>query len=114
MRASERSHCYRRPRGLKRPLQRAWDGAAIVSCVSVNSMSRVPREPMRVVAVALACCLFWVWASPAVSEELEVGEPAPSFSLAGSDATAYTLESILASGKQGVVLAWFPKAFTPG
>jgi len=44
--------------------------------------------------------------------ELEIGKPAPPFDLQGSDGEQYTLERFV--GKQGVVLAWFPKAFTPG
>lgn len=51
-------------------------------------------------------------ARPAVAE-LSVGDVAPAFSLPGSDGDTYTLEGLLAKQK-GVVLAWFPKAFTPG
>ena len=43
----------------------------------------------------------------------EVGDPAPEFELQGSDGNTYTLAGMLAEG-HGVVLAWFPKAFTPG
>ena len=43
---------------------------------------------------------------------LEVGQPAPSFSLQGSDGRTYNLADY--RGKQAVVLAWFPKAFTGG
>ncbi len=42
----------------------------------------------------------------------EVGDKAPAFSLAGSDGRTHALSDHL--GKRGVVLAWFPKAFTPG
>lgn len=41
-----------------------------------------------------------------------VGDPAPAFSLAGSDGKTYTLDQY--KGKQAVVIAWFPKAFTGG
>jgi peroxiredoxin Q/BCP len=44
--------------------------------------------------------------------ELKVGDEAPDFSLAGSDGNAHKLADY--RGKQAVVLAWFPKAFTPG
>jgi AhpC/TSA family len=44
--------------------------------------------------------------------ELEVGDPAPGFSLQGSDGRIYTLADF--KGKSAVVLAWFPKAFTSG
>jgi peroxiredoxin Q/BCP len=44
--------------------------------------------------------------------ELRPGDPAPAFSLPGSDGKTYRLEDF--RGKQAVVLAWFPKAFTGG
>jgi peroxiredoxin Q/BCP len=40
------------------------------------------------------------------------GARAPDFALAGSDGRTHRLADYV--GKQGVVLAWFPKAFTPG
>ena len=43
---------------------------------------------------------------------LEVGSKAPDFELPGSDGETYRLADF--RGKQVVVLAWFPKAFTPG
>ena len=42
----------------------------------------------------------------------KVGDKAPGFLLQGSDGNTYTLSQFV--GKQAVVLAWFPKAFTPG
>jgi thioredoxin-dependent peroxiredoxin len=48
--------------------------------------------------------------APAV--ELKVGDTAPAFSLPGSDGKTHTLAQ--SKGKQAVVLAWFPKAFTGG
>lgn len=44
--------------------------------------------------------------------ELDVGDRAPAFALAGSDSQTHALEHFV--GKRGVVLAWFPAAFTPG
>jgi thioredoxin-dependent peroxiredoxin len=44
--------------------------------------------------------------------ELKGGDIAPAFSLQGSDGKTYTLADF--KGKQTVVLAWFPKAFTGG
>ena len=44
--------------------------------------------------------------------ELKPGDPAPPFSLPGSDGKTYTLADF--KGKKTVVLAWFPKAFTGG
>ena len=47
-----------------------------------------------------------LWSAPGV------GEQAPDFSLRGSDGRVYHLSDF--RGKQPVVLAWFPKAFTGG
>lgn len=44
--------------------------------------------------------------------ELAPGDPAPAFSLVGSDGERHALEDHL--GQRVVVLAWFPKAFTGG
>lgn len=44
--------------------------------------------------------------------ELKVGDPAPDFSLKGSDGKTYKLSNY--KGKEAVVIAWFPKAFTGG
>ena len=43
---------------------------------------------------------------------LKVGDKAPDFKLKGSDGKEYTLKQF--AGKQAVVIAWFPKAFTGG
>jgi len=65
--------------------------------------------------------LFWaagaalavvVPARARAAEELKPGDAAPDFSLTGSDGKTYRLADF--KGKQAVVLAWFPKAFTPG
>lgn len=44
--------------------------------------------------------------------ELRPGDRAPDFSLAGSDGRTYRLSEF--EGRQPVVLAWFPRAFTAG
>lgn len=43
---------------------------------------------------------------------LNAGDPAPDFRLQGSDGKTYALSQF--RGKKGVVVAWFPKAFTGG
>ena len=48
----------------------------------------------------------------AAGDDLKPGDPAPPFSLVGSDGKTYRLADFL--GRQAVVLAWFPKAFTSG
>jgi peroxiredoxin Q/BCP len=42
----------------------------------------------------------------------DAGDMAPAFSLAGSDGKTYALADF--KGKEAVVVAWFPKAFTGG
>jgi peroxiredoxin Q/BCP len=44
--------------------------------------------------------------------EISVGDAAPEFTLQGTDGTEHRLSDY--KGKQAVVLAWFPKAFTSG
>lgn len=46
------------------------------------------------------------------ADELKVGDKAPDFKLPASDGKTYKLSDF--EGKQAVVLAWFPKAFTGG
>jgi peroxiredoxin Q/BCP len=53
-----------------------------------------------------------VGASGARAEALAPGSRAPAFDLPGSDGAQHRLADHL--GQRGVVLAWFPKAFTPG
>ena len=43
---------------------------------------------------------------------LAAGDPAPAFSLPGSDGRTHALADH--AGKRVVVVAWFPKAFTGG
>jgi peroxiredoxin Q/BCP len=51
-------------------------------------------------------------AAPAASAgELKPGDPAPAFSLPGTDGKTHSLDAMKG---QWVVLAWFPKAFTAG
>jgi peroxiredoxin Q/BCP len=46
------------------------------------------------------------------AQTVKVGDAAPDFSLTGSDGKTYKLSDF--KGKQAVVVAWFPKAFTGG
>jgi peroxiredoxin Q/BCP len=47
-----------------------------------------------------------------IADELKAGDKAPPFELTGTDGKTYRLEDF--KGKSWVVLAWFPKADTPG
>ena len=58
-----------------------------------------------VVASAL-CVTSSAWA------ELKVGDKAPEFEMTGSDGKTYKLSDF--QGKQAVVVAWYPRAFTGG
>lgn len=65
--------------------------------------------------IATACGLTMLLGTSAGSAELSVGDIAPQFELQGSDGEQYRLVDLLdAGGTDGVVLAWFPKAFTGG
>jgi peroxiredoxin Q/BCP len=55
---------------------------------------------------------FALASAGASAAELKVGDPAPDFKLPGSDGKTYQLSDF--EGRQPVVVAWFPKAFTGG
>jgi peroxiredoxin Q/BCP len=63
-----------------------------------------------VLAVGLSLAASAAFAQTPV--ELKVGDAAPDFTLQASDGKTYTLSNF--KGKQAVVVAWFPKAFTQG
>jgi peroxiredoxin Q/BCP len=64
------------------------------------------------IGMAIVALGFTVAMAGEAGEGLKVGDPAPAFRLAGSDGKTYTLDQF--KGKQAVVIAWFPKAFTGG
>jgi peroxiredoxin Q/BCP len=66
---------------------------------------------MKMIVLALAA-LGISAAFAGEAKQLGVGDPAPPFSLVGSDGKTYALADF--QGKEAVVLAWFPKAFTGG
>ncbi|UHQ53805.1 MULTISPECIES: peroxiredoxin [unclassified Microbulbifer] len=59
---------------------------------------------------ALTLLLATLVSLPALA--LEVGQPAPDFTLEASDGKTYSLDDF--RGKRAVVIAWYPKAFTRG
>jgi peroxiredoxin Q/BCP len=68
--------------------------------------------------ISIACVVtllfagLCVFADDADKLTLKVGDTAPAFSLMGSDGKTHSLKDF--AGKQTVVVAWFPKAFTGG
>ncbi|MCK9505406.1 MAG: peroxiredoxin [Porticoccaceae bacterium] len=69
-------------------------------------MKKVRKMSAFVFALALAVGLV------AQAEPLSVGDMAPDFTLEASDGNTYSLADY--RGKQAVVIAWFPKAYTSG
>jgi len=65
---------------------------------------------MKKLILALAMSLLV--AGSAVAQDLKVGDKAPDFSMKGSDGKTYKLSEF--QGKQAVIIAWYPKAFTGG
>ena len=63
---------------------------------------------VRVLIISLCSAIFF----PQISFALDVGDKAPNFSLPGSDGKTHNLGDHL--GKNIVVVAWFPRAFSPG
>lgn len=56
--------------------------------------------------------LLLVCSNTANATELKVGQPAPDFKLEATDGKIYSLSDF--KGKQAIVIAWFPKAYTRG
>ncbi len=73
-------------------------------------------RPARHRAAGFAVCWLVALVAPspagAGAEPPAAGDRAPAFSLPGSDGAQHSLAASV--GKRGVVLAWFPKAFTGG
>jgi thioredoxin-dependent peroxiredoxin len=62
--------------------------------------------------IALTVFALFGLGGAASAEPLKEGDIAPAFSLQGSDGKTHKLSDY--KGKKAVVLAWYPKAFTPG
>jgi peroxiredoxin Q/BCP len=68
---------------------------------------------MKALTIAAIGLAAFAWsAAPSAAGDLKVGDPAPDFSLQASNGRTYRLSDF--RGKQAIVLAWFPKAFTRG
>jgi thioredoxin-dependent peroxiredoxin len=69
-------------------------------------------KPRSFIAAFAACFAAAALSLGAVAADLSVGDAAPDFSLVGTDGKTYALADF--KGKQAVVLAWYPKAYTSG
>jgi thioredoxin-dependent peroxiredoxin len=68
---------------------------------------------MTVLRILIAGALLSTWMVSGVLADMpKVGDKAPDFSLKGSDGKTYALKDFV--GKQAVIIAWFPRAFTGG
>src|SRR5688572_30753516 len=65
---------------------------------------------MKLMIALTALGLFGLGGAGA--EPLKPGDPAPDFSLQGSDGKTHKLSDY--KGKKAIVIAWYPKAFTGG
>lgn len=66
----------------------------------------------RVTKLLCAVVLAGLYSMVQTAAALEVGDKMPDFSLQASDGNTYTLSQF--KGQKPVVIAFFPKAFTPG
>jgi peroxiredoxin Q/BCP len=67
---------------------------------------------MKLCSFLLAAMLVLAASIATAADGLKVGDDAPDFTLVGSDGKTYKLADF--KGKQAVVIAWFPRAFTGG
>lgn len=68
-------------------------------------MTRISHVSGLVLGLMLVAC-------STAKGEVKVGDPLPDFALQGSDGVTYSSTDLI--GKQAIVIAWFPKAFTGG
>src|SRR4051812_47570183 len=98
-----------------KPSNERRNGIIVDDLVTVNLTVHCYISDGGVPMKALLFAMVWalgIAAAPATAGELKVGDPAPDFKLQATDGKTYQLSSL--KGKQAVVLAWFPKAFTQG
>ena len=67
---------------------------------------------MKTLSLLCVAAAFAFTGLTGLAADLKAGDAAPDFKLQGSDGKTYSLADF--KGKQAVVIAWFPKAFTGG
>jgi thioredoxin-dependent peroxiredoxin len=67
---------------------------------------------VRIFVAAWLACAATLHFGAAAAADLAVGDVAPNFTLEGTDGKTYSLADF--KGKQAIVLAWYPKAYTSG
>ena len=67
---------------------------------------------MRRLTAVITAAVVLLFAGAARADAPKAGDKAPDFELKGSDGKTYKLSDF--KGKQAVVIAWYPKAFTGG
>jgi peroxiredoxin Q/BCP len=73
-------------------------------------MTKASRTVSRMLAIAALLVPF-----EGAAAGLAVGDAAPAFTMKGSDGKTYKLANLLDDGgSKGIVLSWFPMAFTSG
>jgi thioredoxin-dependent peroxiredoxin len=99
---------------LERDRAGGTETAAIASDLSrADDVSRSTGGSMNTFAFTTLSFVGLVLAAiPSAAAEPRVGDPAPGFALQASDGKTYQLSDF--KGRQAVILAWFPKAYTKG
>ena len=85
----------------------AIEGHGLTMCHTKRRMMRRSRQ-MKKILILMASFASGILNAA----DLKVGDAAPDFALQGSDGKTYKLSEF--RGKQAVVIAWYPKAFTGG
>jgi peroxiredoxin Q/BCP len=87
------------------PNHLAYNEPVVVSRHHSYEETHMLRTLLTIAFLFSACLL-------SAAEPLAVGSSAPAFELTGSDGKTYKLADF--AGKQAVVIAWYPRAFTGG